>query len=33
LTPGGGDFQSAHSPVLYVPQPAPESARAAAGPP
>src|ERR1700747_1952239 len=21
LTPGGGDFQSAHSPVLYVPQP------------
>ena len=33
LTPGGGDFQSAHSPVLYVPQPATESARAAAGPP
>jgi 3-(3-hydroxy-phenyl)propionate hydroxylase len=33
LTPGGGDFQSAHSPVLYVPQPAPESARAVAGPP
>jgi 3-(3-hydroxy-phenyl)propionate hydroxylase len=33
LTPGGGDFQSAHSPVLYVPQPATESARAVAGPP
>jgi 3-(3-hydroxy-phenyl)propionate hydroxylase len=33
LTPGGGDFQSAHSPVLYVSQPATESARATAGPP
>jgi 3-(3-hydroxy-phenyl)propionate hydroxylase len=33
LIPGGGDFQSAHSPVLYVPQPATESARAGAGPP
>jgi 3-(3-hydroxy-phenyl)propionate hydroxylase len=33
LTPGGGDFQSAHSSVLYVPQPATESARAVAGPP
>jgi 3-(3-hydroxy-phenyl)propionate hydroxylase len=33
LIPGGGDFQSAHSPVLYVPQPATESARAVAGPP
>jgi 3-(3-hydroxy-phenyl)propionate hydroxylase len=33
LTPGGGDFQSAHSSVLYVPQPAAESARAVAGPP
>jgi 3-(3-hydroxy-phenyl)propionate hydroxylase len=33
LTPGGGDFQSAHSSVLYVPQPATESARAGAGPP
>jgi 3-(3-hydroxy-phenyl)propionate hydroxylase len=33
LTPGGGDFQSAHSPVLYVPQPAAESARTVAGPP
>jgi 3-(3-hydroxy-phenyl)propionate hydroxylase len=33
LTPGGGDFQSAHSSVLYVPQSATESARAVAGPP
>jgi 3-(3-hydroxy-phenyl)propionate hydroxylase len=33
LTPAGGDFQSADSPVLYVPQPTTESARAAAGPP
>jgi hypothetical protein len=32
LTPGG-DVQSAHSSVLYVPQPATESARAGAGPP
>jgi 3-(3-hydroxy-phenyl)propionate hydroxylase len=32
LTPGGGDVQSAHSSVLYVPQPATESARAGAGP-
>ena len=33
LTPGGGDIQSAASSVLYVPQPATESARAGAGPP
>ncbi|WP_424385214.1 bifunctional 3-(3-hydroxy-phenyl)propionate/3-hydroxycinnamic acid hydroxylase [Mycobacterium sp.] len=33
LTPGGGDVQSAHSSVLYVPQPAAESPRAVAGPP
>ncbi|HUB58065.1 MAG TPA: bifunctional 3-(3-hydroxy-phenyl)propionate/3-hydroxycinnamic acid hydroxylase [Mycobacterium sp.] len=33
LTPAGGDVQSAHSSVLYVPQPATESARAGAGPP
>jgi 3-(3-hydroxy-phenyl)propionate hydroxylase len=33
LTPGGGDVESAHSSVLYVPQPATESARAGAGPP
>jgi 3-(3-hydroxy-phenyl)propionate hydroxylase len=33
LIPGGGDSQSAHSPVLYVPQPAAGSARAVAGPP
>jgi 3-(3-hydroxy-phenyl)propionate hydroxylase len=32
LTPGGGDFQSATGSVLYVPQPAPESTGAAAGP-
>jgi 3-(3-hydroxy-phenyl)propionate hydroxylase len=32
LTPGGGDFQSAHSPVLHVPQPTAQSARAVAGP-
>ena len=31
LTPGGGDFQSAASSVLYVPQPATESARAVTG--
>jgi 3-(3-hydroxy-phenyl)propionate hydroxylase len=33
LTPGGGDFHSAHSPVLHVPQPTTESARAVPGPP
>ena len=33
LIPGGGDVQSAHSSVLYVSQPATESARAGAGPP
>lgn len=33
LNPGGGDFQSATGRVLYVPQPATESARAATGPP
>ncbi|OMC45217.1 3-(3-hydroxyphenyl)propionate hydroxylase [Mycobacterium sp. IS-2888] len=32
LTPGGGDHQSASGSVLYVPQPAPESSRAVAGP-
>jgi 3-(3-hydroxy-phenyl)propionate hydroxylase len=32
LTPGGGEFQSAHSPVLHVPQPSAQSARAAAEP-
>jgi 3-(3-hydroxy-phenyl)propionate hydroxylase len=33
LTPGGGDFQSAYSPVLHVPQPTTESARAVPGSP
>jgi 3-(3-hydroxy-phenyl)propionate hydroxylase len=33
LKPGGGDFRSAPSSVLYVSQPATESARAVAGPP
>ena len=32
LTPGGGDFPSATGSVLYVPQPAPESTGAVAGP-
>ncbi|OSC39603.1 bifunctional 3-(3-hydroxy-phenyl)propionate/3-hydroxycinnamic acid hydroxylase [Mycobacterium decipiens] len=32
LTPGGGELPSATSSVLYVPQPAPESTGAAAGP-
>lgn len=32
LTPGGGESRSAHSPVLYVPQPAAESAGATQGP-
>jgi 3-(3-hydroxy-phenyl)propionate hydroxylase len=32
LTPGGGDPQSATGSVLYVPQPAPESSGAVAGP-
>jgi 3-(3-hydroxy-phenyl)propionate hydroxylase len=32
LTPGGGDFQSGTGSVLYVPQPAPESSGAVAGP-
>src|SRR6201999_3947546 len=31
-TPGGGDFQSAHSPVLHVPQSTGRSARAAGAP-
>ncbi|OMC56807.1 3-(3-hydroxyphenyl)propionate hydroxylase [Mycobacterium sp. IS-836] len=32
LTPGGGDHRSASGSVLYVPQPAPESSGAVAGP-
>jgi len=32
LTPGGGDRRSASGSVLYVPQPAPESSGAVAGP-
>jgi 3-(3-hydroxy-phenyl)propionate hydroxylase len=32
LTPGGGDFRSDTGAVLYVPQPAPESSGAVAGP-
>ena len=32
LIPGGGDFQSGTGSVLYVPQPAPESSGAVAGP-
>jgi 3-(3-hydroxy-phenyl)propionate hydroxylase len=32
LTPGGGDFESDTGSVLYVPQPAPESSGAVAGP-
>jgi 3-(3-hydroxy-phenyl)propionate hydroxylase len=32
LTPGGGDLRSASRPVLYVPQPSAQSARAVPGP-